>query len=38
MSNQNENLNEVELELVNGGGQGGFIGIGQGGAVAGWKS
>ena len=34
---QNENLNEVELELVNGGGQG-FIGIGQGGAFVGWKS
>ena len=37
MSNQNENLNSTELEMVNGGAQG-FVGIGQGGAVAGWKS
>ena len=34
---QKEPLNEIELELVSGGAQG-FVGIGQGGAVAGWKS
>ena len=32
---QNETLNEVELEMVNGGGQG-VVGVGPGGALAAW--